>query len=282
MPPAVAFIGAVAGAAGAVASIAGAVVSTIGAVIGPVLAAVGSVVTGIVTTIGAVLAPIINTVGGIVEGISGVIKGGVEFVRTAIAEPLGNIVQSIKAGIGKIAEVVTAPLKPILEPIAETLGTVKDFVAGTQTWINTQLAPVAELVELVNTISAVAFVKQILDGTTSITKIIGDVADDSGVKTAQAIAVLWRETAKMGADIVENVRDHYTILRDTIDDTDERLRKDMDLAIKYVRETIQGEIDSVTDVLSDRISLTDLELARIQRRIEDLPFFQEMLIKAID
>ena len=281
MPPVVAIGGAIFGAASAVASVAVAVVSTVAAVVGPVVAAVGSVVTGIVSTIGAVLGPVIETVGGIVEGISGAIQGAVELIRTTVAEPIANIVEALKKGIGDIAKAITEPLKPILDPIKDTLVTVRDFMADTQLWVETQLKPVAELISVINTISAVNFVKMLLEGTEDIGKIIGDVADESGLKTAEAITVLWRETVQIGTGIMDNVRDHYTLLGDTIDDTDERLRADMQLSIEYAKGTIQGEIDKVRDALSEQLTPMELQIAGIERRTMDLPFFQQMLIRAL-
>ena len=281
MPPAVAVVSFVASVGATVASVVVPIVSTIAAVVGPVVAAVGSVVTGIVSTIGAVLGPVIETVGWIVEGISGAVQGAVEIIRTTIAEPIANIVEALKTGIGDIAKAITEPLKPILDPIKDTLVTIKDFVADTQLWVETQLKPVAELISVINTISAVYFVKQLLEGTTSISQVIGDVADESGLKTAEAITILWRETVQIGTGILENVRDHYTLLGDTIDDTDERLRKDMQLSIEYAKGTIQGEIDKVRDALSEQLTPMELQIAGIERRTMDLPFFQEMLIRAL-
>lgn len=282
MPP-VAAVGAfVAGAAAAVASVAVAIVSTIAAVIAPVVAAISSVISGIVAVIGPVITSVIETVGGIVEGISGALQGAVEFIRTSIAEPFANIVKALKTGITNIVKAITEPLKPILNPIKDSLVAIKDFVADTATWINTQLVPVKELVELVNAISAVMVVKQLLEGTTSISQVIGDVAEESGLKTAQAITVLWRETVQMGTGILKNVRDHYVIVNDTINETDERLRKDMKLALEYTKETLKGEIDKVSDALSDRIMPLEHRIAGIERRTMDLPFFQQMLIRALD
>ena len=282
MPPAAAIGAALFGAASAVASVVVGVVSTIAAVIGPVLATVSSIVGGVITTIGSVLTPIIESVGGIVEGISSVVKGAVEVIRTTIAEPIADIVEALKTGIAEVAKAITEPLKPILNPIKDTLVTIKDFVADTSLWVETQLKPVAELVTVINTISAVSFVKMLLEGTTDIAGIIGDIEAEAGAKTAEAITVLWRETVQIGTGILENVRDHYILLADTIDDTDERLRADVQLALEYTQETIQGEIDKVTDALSEQLAPMELQIAGIERRTMDLPFFQRMLICAIE
>ena len=282
MPPAIAIGAAFAGAAATVASVAVAVVSTVAAVIGPVVAAVGSVVGSIVATLGPVLSSIVNTVGGIVEGISGAIQGAVEIIRTRIAEPFAGIVESLKTGIGELAKAITEPVKPILDPIKETLTTIHDFVADTHEWIKVQLEPIEDLVDLVNTISAINVIKGLLTGTTSISQVIGDVAEESGLKTAEAITILWRDTVQMGTGILEEMRNQYTIVNDVISDTDERLRKDMKVAIEYTEETFKGQVEKVEHALRDRIGPMERELAYIERRTTDLPFFQEMLIRAIE
>ena len=282
MPP-VAAVGAfVVGAASAVASVAVAVVSTIAAVVAPVVAAVTTVISAVVATIGPVLTSVIEAVGGIVEGISGALQGAVNFIRTAIAEPFANIVKALKTGITDLAKAITEPLKPILNPIKDALVSIKDFVADTATWIETQLVPVKELKELIDTISFLVVVKMLLEGTTSISQVIGDVAEESGLKTAQAITVLWRETVQMGTGIMENVRDHYTIVTDTINDTDDRLRKDIKLALEYTSETLEGEAREISDALSKRLLPLEYRIASIERRAMDLPFFQQMLIRALD
>lgn len=281
MPPVFVIGAAIVSAAGAVASVAAAVVTTIASVVGPIVAAVGSVISAVVTTLGSVLSGIVNTIGSVVGGISETIQGAVNLVKTRIVEPFTGIIESLKTGIKGVADAITAPFKPILDPIKETLTTIKDFVVGTRTWIQDNLKPVRDLIELVEDISAMDVVKILLGGTEDIAGIIGDVEAGSGAATAQAITVLYRDIAQTTTETLEIVRNHYTRLRDTIDDTDERLRHDMDLAIAYAKETIQGEIDEVTNALSKRITPLEFRIAQIERRTMDLPFFQEMLIRAL-
>ena len=265
-----------------VATVAAVVVSTVVAVVGSVVAVVSSVVGGIVATLGPLISSVINTVGGIVEGISGEIQGVIELIRTKVAEPFANIVEALKTGIGEMVTKITAPVKPILDPIVETMTSIHDFVAGTQTWIETQMKPIEELVDLVNTISAINVVKGLLEGTISIGQVIGDVAEESGLKTAEAITILWRDTVQMGTGILEDMRNQYTIVTGVIDDTDERLRKDMKIALEYTEETLKGEIRRVTEPLYDRVGPLEREIAGIERRTMDLPFFQSMLIRALE
>jgi len=279
---AAAIVGVFSVAASAVAGVVAGILAPLGAILHTVVSAVGAMVGSIASTIGSILAPVINTVGGITEGISSVIKGAVEVLRTKVAEPLANIVKYIKAGITKVANAITAPFKPILDPIKETLIVIHKFVADTSLWVETQLKPVADLINIVNSISSVVVVKRLLDGTMDVSKIIGELAAQNELKTAKAIATLWRETVQMGRGIMESARETYTVLANTIDSMDERLHKDIELSIAYAKETIQGEIDKVRNPLSERITAVELAVAGAERRTMDLPVFQQMLIKAID
>lgn len=270
------------GAASAVGGIVAGIASTIGAVAGSIVTAVGSVVSTIAASLGAALTPILKSVVGIVDAISGTAQAAIEVIRTTIAEPIGKVVQSLKAGIGDIAKALTEPLKPILDPIYDTLVTVHDFMADTQAWITTELKPVADLVGLIDDISALVVVKRILEGTTDIADILGDIEKAAGAKTAEAIAILWRDTVQITTGTLDIVRGHYTRLSDTIDGLDERLRKDMELAIKYAEEKLRGEVREIIDPLSERIWTAEREIAGIDRRTTDLPFFQTMLIRALE
>ena len=260
----------VAGIAAAVATVAGAIVAT-----------VGGIVSAIATTIGTTLAAVINTVGGIVEGVSVTIKGALDFIRTSIAEPFGKVVESLKAGIGDIAKAITEPVRPILEPIKDTLVHIHDFMADTRAWIKTELKPVADLVGFVQDISALRVVKSLLEGTTDIAGIIGDVERESGAATAQAITVLYRDMVGIATDTLDILRGHYTRLTDTIDNIGGRLKDDLDTAIAYTQETIRGEVRELTEPLSERVRFAEMDIAGIERRTMDLPFFQQMLIRAV-
>ena len=266
----------------AVGSTIGGIVSAIGAVVGPILSTVGEIVGGIVTTIGSVLGPVIKAVGGVLETISAGIQAGLDVVKAKIAWIDQVLITPIKGFIGDVMKAMYAPVKPILEPIRDSLVAIRDFVVDTRTWIVTELKPVADLVEFIQDISAIVIIKDLLTGTSTIGDIIGRAGETADAATLEAITVLYRDIVQTTTGTLEIVRNHYTRLSDTINDTDERLRKDMDLAIAYTKETIQGEIDKVRDALSDRILPIEHRIAAIERRAMDLPFFQEMLIRALD
>lgn len=269
-------------AAATVGGIAGGITATISAAAGSIVTTVGGIVSSITTTLGTTLGSVIEGVGGIAEGVSGTIEAALETIRTGIAEPFGEVVQSLKAGIGEIAKAITEPVKPILDPIRETLVDLHGFMADTQAWIQTELKPVADLVDFVNDISAILVVKRLLEGTTDIAEIIGDVEGESGAATAQAIAVLYRDMAAITTDTLDTLRGHYTRLNETIEGIGDRIRQENKVALAYVEETLKGELRELTDPLYERVGPLERELAYIERRTMDLPFFQEMLIRSIE
>ena len=259
-----------------------AVVSAISNVVGPILDIVGKIVKGILVTLRDVLGQIIKAVGGVLETIATGVKAGIEAVNEALKPVVEKVMKYVRGVQKGFVDVVIEPCKPILIPIRDTLKYIHDFITGTREWIVTQLKPVADLVGLINDISALATVKRLLTGQMEIAEILGDTSQDYMLNLASSIFVLYRDVVQTSVDTLEIVRNHYTRLRDSIDEFDERMRRDMALAIAYAKETIQGEIDKVRDALSERLTPMELEIAGIERRTMDLPFFQEMLIRAIE
>ena len=260
----------------------GGIVGVIADVVGPLLTTVGDIVGGIVTTLKDVMGAVIEAVGGVFEAISAGLKASINFLKAELKRIEELYLAPFKGTMKKLAEAAYGVIKPIVDPIYDSLKTIRDFVVDTRTWIVTELKPVADLVGFIQDISAVAVVTDLLAGTTIMADILGDVGETADAATIQGIAVLYREIVQTSVGTLEIMRNHYTRLRDSIDDTDERLRADMQLAIEYTKETIQGEIDKVRDALSERLTPMELQIAGIERRTMDLPFFQQMLIRALD
>jgi len=227
------------------------------------------------------MGPVIEAVGGVLEGISAGLQAGLDVVKAEIAKYTAYIKNTLHGTLGRWMRVIGETCKPIIVPIKDSLVAIRDFVVDTRTWIVTELKPVVDLVQFINDISALAVVTDLLAGTTIIADILGRAGDNADAATLEGITVLYREIVQSTTGTLEIVRNHYTRLSDTIDDTDERLRADMQLAIEYTKGTIQGEIDKVRDALSERLTPMELQIAGIERRMEDLPFFQEMLIRAL-
>lgn len=280
-----------------------AVAATVAAVIAPIISAVVSVVGGIVSTVGTVLGGVINVIGGIVEMVSAGLQTAVTALKTTIVEPLGNIVTGLKTAIGDVIGAITEPLAPILNPIKDSLITIKDFVVETQTWITAELAPVGELIEVVNTVSAVMFVKQLIDGTLGITEIIGEVADGNAIATAQAIVELSNNIVEISVGTLNYVHDSNVALANAIDNYDEKIREDNQIALAMLEDAMSDRVTEVANNVTQRITSIESDIVMVAdgfdmklqenispitssitmlaRRTEDLPYFQDMLIKAL-
>ncbi len=281
MPIVTAIIVTAAAVIGTVGAIAGAVIATVGAILAPAIAAIAGVVGGVVSAIGGVLGGLVNVIGGIVEVMSAGLQAAVGALKTSIIEPLGNIISGLKAAIGEIAGAITEPLAPILNPIKDSLMAIKGFVAETQTWIAAELAPVAELIEVVNTVSAIMFVKQLIDGTLGVTEIIGEVADGSTIATAQAIVELSQNIVDISIGTLNYVHESNVALANAIDNYDEKIREDNRIALAMLSDSIDKQVMQVANSLTEQLLPIESDVTMVTRRTEDLPYFQDMLIRAL-
>lgn len=281
MPVVTAIVATVGAVAATVGSVVVAVAATVGAVLAPAIAAISSVVGGIVSAVGSVLGGIVNVIGGIVEVMSAGLQAAVTAVKTTIVEPIGNIITGLKTAIGEVIGAITEPLAPILNPIKDSLIVIKDFVVDTQTWITGELAPVGELIEVINTVSAIMFVKQLIDGTLGVTEIIGEVADGNALATAQAIVELSQNIVDTSIGTLSYVHESNIALANAIDNYDEKIREDNQIALAMVEDALTEQVTQVADSLSGRLTPMESNVTMIARRTEDLPYFQEMLIKAL-
>lgn len=281
MPAAAVFIGAVSGFITTVAAVVAPIITTVVSIVTPVVSAIVSIVGTVVATISPVVGGIVDVIGGVVEVISAGVKASVAAIKTTVLEPLGNIIKGLKTAIGEIATTITEPLKPILTPIKDTLVTIKDFVVDTQTWIQAELAPVAELVEIVNTVSAIMFVNQLLKGTVGISQIVGEVERDSGIVTAQAITTLYNDIVNVAVGTASLVHEQTLSMANAIDDYDAKFREDNKIALAMLKEGMEEQVTQVANNLTLRLTPIEGNVTMIARRTEDLPYFQDMLIKAL-
>lgn len=258
-----------------------AVVATVGAVIAPIIAGIASVVGGIVSAVGTVLGAVIQTVGGIVEAISAGVQGAVAGIKTAIVEPLGNVIAGLKTAVGNIIKVITEPLAPILNPIKDSLIAIKDLALEIDVWVKAELAPVAELIEVVNTVSAIMVVKQLIEGTGDITQIIGDVEGETGAATAQAIVMLYKDIVNTTVATTTMIHDQGLALATSIDNYDEHLREDNQIALAMLSDSLDEQVTQVANSLTGRITPIESDVTLLAFKMQDVPRFQDMLIKAL-
>lgn len=258
-----------------------AVAATVAAVIAPIVAGIASIVGGIVSAIGSVLGGIINTLGYIARGITFSFQVSMVQLKATILYPIGQILLGVKAAITAFATAVTAPLAPILNPIKDSLITIKDFVQETQIWVDAELAPVGELIKAIQAISAIMVVKKLIDGTGDITQILGGVAEGESMKTAQAIAMLYNSIVDTTISMAETVNAQSTLLAKSIDEYDENVRADTKIAMAMLSDNIYGQVDMVANSLTGELSPVESSVRMIARRTEDMPFFQNMLIRSL-
>lgn len=280
IPPA--FIaGAVFAVAASVVGVTVAVVASVGSVIAPLISGITSIVGGIVSAVGAVLGTVVTTIGSIVEVISSGVQAALSGIKEVLIEPLGNVITGLKTAIGDIINVITTPLKPILNPIKDSLIAIKDLVVEIDVWAKAELAPVAELIEVVNTVSAVMIVKQLIEGTADITQVLGDVEGETGVATVQAITMLYQDIVDTTIGTTTMIHDQGVALANSIDNYDEKLREDNVIALAMLSDSIDEQVTQVADSLAGRITPIEGDVTMLAFKMQDVPRFQKLLIKAL-
>lgn len=282
MPVVTAIVATVVTAASVVGAVAVAVVATVGTVVAAVVGTIATVVGSVTSVLGAALGGAIETVGGIVELVSTGVQGAVGAIKSTIAEPLGNIITGLKTAIIEVGQAITEPLMPILNPIKDSLVSMKDFMVEVKTWLELELAPVGELIEVVNTLSAIAFVKQLIEGTGDITSVLGDVEKESGLATVQAIATLYKGINEIGIATMKYTHDQTLAVAKAMDEFDTRIKEDNQIAYAMLTGAVDAQMTNVANALTGRIDPIQTKTTMIANRTTSLPFFQEMLVRAFD
>jgi len=259
-----------AAAAAVIVSIGAAVSSAVGAVVSVVAATVGSVIAGAIATVssaaGAITAALSSTVGQVV---------------TTVGSAVSAVTSALKTGIADLAAKITKPLEPILVPIKDSLQAIYDYTKTIQTWINTQLAPVKELVALIDTITGLAVIRDLTSGIDAVGKLLGDVADGKSESTAAAIAELLKGITKTTVGVLDSTRQQYVALADRIEYFDHTIRASFDKRMIEMESTMYATIAGVQDELTGRSVTVQRQVTAISRRLEDLPWFASMLVRVL-
>jgi hypothetical protein len=260
MPAAAVFIvSAAATAATTVAAVAATVAATVATAVATAVAAAGSVV-------GTVTAALTSTIGQVVTTVGSVIQA---------------VTASLKTGIVKLASAITKPLEPILLPIKNSLQAIYDYMKGVETWVSTQLKPYKELVDLIDTITGLAVIKDLTSGIAAVGKLLGDVADGKGESTAAAIAQLLAGITKTTVGILDTTREQYIALSDRIENFRSTIEANFARRMTEMQATIYQAISGVEDSLTGRSITVQRQVTAISRRIEDLPWFMSMLLRVL-
>jgi len=260
MPAAVAFVGGlIGGAVGFIGGLAGAIggavlsaVAVVGSVIGSVVASVGSVITG-------ALKAVSSTLGSVVTGIQ----------------------KAVSSGITVISKVIGSVTKPILTPIKDGLKAIDKYLTGVEKWFKATFAPVVETIELANKISGYFVLARLLGDYKNFVKNIDKIAEEVGLETIAEIARLYRSITESVTSVMEWTQDLFTAFDEKVIHADERIKEANELALAEYRAVVDEKLMVIRADLDVDVTRFDRGLVRIERRVEDLPHFMGMMIRAL-
>lgn len=282
MPVVVGIVGAI---VGAVASAVTAVATVIGsAIVGAVAAVVG--------VIGSVLAPIAKVIEGVVAGISSIVaKAGTWITQTlgqtvegfieTVGKPVGQVLEGLKSGIEKLVGVIEGKLEPVLSPIKDALQLTYDKLKAIDTWIRTQLKPLTEVVDLVEKVTSLKVLTDLMRGQADIMDLINELSRGGKRSTAVAIASLLKSITELGINLIDHTEKQYTLFSEKIRTSDETFKAALDQLQRDVADKMAIRFDNLDKVLFERTDSLAMKVAAITRRTEDLPWFAYMLLQVL-
>lgn len=249
------------------------------------IAAAASVIWGVVSVLGGAIGGAIGAIGGIVGAVS-------KTIGQAIAPPvhqLSLMVQTTAKSVRTLtrnlaegfAQTVGNVTKPILEPIRDSLAGIKNYIGSIETWVKTTLAPLEGLIGTVEEISGYFMIYKTLAGIRSVSDGLDVVAEKAGVETAAKIAELMRAIVDIGTSTVDYVQDLFTAFDKKVVHADDRIKEANELGLRELEALVQQRVTGIQADLDIETRRLDRDLVRIERRIEDLPHFTGMLIRAL-
>lgn len=276
--------------AAVVGAVAGGVASAVGAVAGAVAATIGTAVTGISAAVGGIVSALGGTIGGLVSGIGGAISAigqgtikpiadGVSGIGSKIADTVKGITTGLSSAIAKIKAGITKPLEPILLPIKDTLVAVKTTVEAIKAPVEAIIKPVQQVRETIQSIANLKILRQVLDGTGSISELLGDVADDKSESTAAAIAELTKSIATTTIGLMDKVDQEYKLTKATLDNFEATFTQTVNQRIEQAKAYVLSMVTPKIDLLGRHQLNLNRAIARVTRRIDDPVWFGYMLLR---
>ena len=260
---ALAIVSAVAAVTAAVASIAWAAAGTVIGAIAPVVDAVAVVIQRVVTAVGDVIVGSLKTVSAAIGRVAG-----------ALGNTLDAIIRALSEAVGTVAE-------PILAPIQETLIIIDNYLAVVEVWLKTTFAPLIEFIDTVDKISGYFMVYKLLTAEGDIMSKLEMVARKAGIQTAEAIAMLMRSIADTATGIMEWTVDLFDAFDRKVVHADDRIKEANRIALAELRAAVDEKLGGIKANLDLETRRFDRDIVRIERRVEDLPHFTGMLIRAL-
>ncbi len=292
------------------AAVAGAVVSVGGAIIGGVLgigaaiggtilsigAAIGTTVLSIASAIGttvlSIASAILSTIGnlaawtfntvvnlavGLTEAIGSLSAGLTEAIK-AITLP---VTKMITDATGAIVSVVDPVATAILTPIKDTLVIVKGAVDMITGPVNALLEPVIAARELIGAVSSLKILYDVLRGQAEIAELLGAIGDGEAAKTAEAIAILYRDITSTTVGMIDKVDTETEMLWTSIDKFDERIKTSVAEGVELTKAEVMAMVTPRLDTIGVGQAKMTGEIARLSRHLEDVPWFSWMFLRML-
>ena len=259
----------------------GAIAAVVGGLLGAAASAAVAIAATIVSTVAAVIAPVVASVSSIIGTVAGAVAGTVGQVVTSVAATVKTITTKLSAGIQDIGELISRTTKPILEPIKAGWETIHDYIETIKAGISDKLEPLVDVMDVVNTVRDVKILGKILTGSEGIAKVVRYAKDAKLLDMAAAISTTYEMIAGTVTGILERAEADRKTFEEKITYIDRGMRSLIELTQLETLDTVYRKVRDVAGELASAITSIDTKVAAIGRRTTDLPWFQEMLLRAL-
>jgi len=259
----------------------GFIAAVVGGLLGAAASAVGAIAAGIASTIATVVAPLVASVASVVGTVTGVLASTIARVVTPIAATLKTITTSVNTAIANIGKYIDDTTKPILDPIRESWKSIKEYLDELKEPWKPLWQPVKEIADVVNTVTDVKIMGQLLTGSEGIAKIVKYAEDGKLLDMAAAISTTYQMIAKTTTGILERANAEYKSFSSKMVYFDNSMRNLIHLTQSKTLETMYAKVKEVTGQVVSAFAEIDKKVSAIGRRTEDLSLFQTMLIRAL-
>ena len=250
-------------------------------VLGIVVAVISSVVTYLAATIGFMFGTIVHIVSAVAMGIGRAVAVPLNELKGIVIRTAETVKDMTASLIEGFADTVGDITKPVLEPIRDSLVAVKNYTEGIRDWIKTTLQPLEQVIGTVEEITGYFMIYKTLANIRSISDGLDVVAQKVGLETAAKIAELTRMIVDIGTSTVNYVQDTFTAFDRKVVHADDRIKEANEIALAELRAQVDQKFIKIRADLDFNVTRFDRDLVRIERRIEDLPHFMGMMIRAL-
>jgi len=259
-----------------------AAVAVIGGFVGGVVSAVGAVVGSIAGMVGSLVSSIGSAIGGIASAIGSVVFEPIGQIATTIGTTVTNIVTQLNKGIKDLKGWIDATTKPILEPIKNAWQTINNYIEQVKEKLKPALEPFEEVADVLNTYRDIKILGRILTSSENISRLVDYVKDGKLLQFGRAIADLYDMIAATTVGILERQEAERKTFDEKLRYIDTSIRSFIEETQSKTLKKVYGYVTGLTGKILGKIAEIDETIGRIRRRTEDLPWFKQMLLKALE